>query len=69
MKILLVDDHKLIRDALKSYMEDDDEFDIVDEAGNGQEALILLKTIKVDVVMLDISMPVMDGIVCAQEIR
>jgi len=69
MKILLVDDHKLIRDALISYMDDDDEFDVVDEAGNGQEALILLKTIKVDVVMLDISMPVMDGIVCAQEIR
>lgn len=69
MKILLVDDHKLIRDALKSYMDDDDEFEVVDEAENGQEALILLKTIKVDVVMLDISMPVMDGIVCAQEIR
>jgi len=69
MKILLVDDHKLIRDALRSYMEEDDEFEIVDEAENGQEALILLKTIKVDVVMLDISMPVMDGIVCAQEIR
>ena len=69
MKILLVDDHKLIRDALKSYMDDDNEFEIVDEAGNGQEALILLKTLKVDVVMLDISMPVMDGIVCAQEIR
>ena len=69
MKILLVDDHKLIRDALRSYMEGDDEFEIVDEAGNRQEALILLKTIQVDVVMLDISMPVMDGIVCAQEIR
>ena len=69
MKILLVDDHKLIRDALKSYMDDDDEFEVVDEAENGQEALILLKTINVDVVMLDISMPVMDGIVCAQEIR
>ena len=69
MRILLVDDHKLIRDALKLYMEDDDEFEIVEEAGNGQEALILLKTIKVDVAMLDISMPVMDGIVCAQEIR
>lgn len=69
MKILLVDDHKLIRDALNSYFDGDDEFDVVDEAGNGQEALILLKTIKVDVVMLDISMPVMDGIVCAKEIR
>jgi DNA-binding NarL/FixJ family response regulator len=69
MKILLVDDHKLIRDALRSYMAGDDEFEIVDEAENGQEALILLKAIQVDVVMLDISMPVMDGIVCAQEIR
>lgn len=69
MKILLVDDHKLIRDALKSYFDGDDEFDVVEEAGNGQEALILLKTIIVDVVMLDISMPVMDGIACAQEIR
>jgi len=69
MKILLVDDHKLIRDALKSYMEGDKEFEVVDEAENGQEALLLLKTIKVDVVMLDISMPVMDGIACAEEIK
>jgi DNA-binding NarL/FixJ family response regulator len=68
MKILLVDDHKLIRDALNSYMEGDDEFEVVDEASNGQEALILLKSIKVDVVLLDISMPVMDGIACAKEI-
>jgi len=68
MKILLVDDHKLIRDAIRSYMDDDPEFEVVDEAGNGQEALILLKSISVDVVMIDISMPVMDGIECAQEI-
>lgn len=69
MRILLVDDHKLIRDALKTYMDDDDEFNVVGEADNGQEALILLKTLVVDVVMLDISMPVMDGITCAKEIR
>lgn len=68
MKILLVDDHKLIRDALKSYFEDDPDFTIVDEAGNGQEALVLLKEHEVDVVMMDISMPVMDGIECTQHI-
>ena len=68
MKILLVDDHKLIRDALSSYMDGDDEFEVVEEAENGQEALILLKSVQVDVVMLDISMPVMDGIICAQKI-
>ncbi len=69
MKILLVDDHKLIRDALKVYLENDDEFVIVDEAGNGQEALVLLKNLAVDVVMLDINMPVMDGITCAKKIK
>jgi len=68
MKILLVDDHKLIRDALKTYLEDDTEFELVDEAANGQEALIILKENEVDVVMLDISMPVMDGITCAEHI-
>jgi DNA-binding NarL/FixJ family response regulator len=68
MKILLVDDHKLIRDAIKLYMVNDDEFEIVDEAENGQEALILLKSIDVDVVLLDISMPVMGGIECALQI-
>ena len=68
MKILLVDDHKLIRDAIKSYMEDDDEFTIIDEASNGQEALLLLASIEADIVMLDISMPVMDGIECAKKI-
>jgi DNA-binding NarL/FixJ family response regulator len=68
MKLLLVDDHKLIRDAIKLYMVNDDEFEIVDEAENGQEALILLKSIDVDVVLLDISMPVMGGIECALQI-
>ena len=43
MKILLVDDHKLIRDALKSYFEADPDFEVLGEAGNGQEALLFLK--------------------------
>lgn len=69
MRILLVDDHKLIRDAIKTYIENDDEFEVVAEAGNGQEALVLLKSVEVDVVMMDIQMPVMDGITCAKEIK
>lgn len=68
MRILLVDDHKLIRDAISSYVATDPEFEIVAEAGNGQEALVLLKDLNIDVVMLDINMPVMDGISCAKEI-
>ena len=69
MKLLLVDDHKLIRDAIRSYLEGDDEFEIVEEAGNGQEALVLLKSIKVDVVLMDIQMPVMYGIDCTKKIK
>ena len=69
MKLLLVDDHKLIRDAIRSYLEGDDEFEIVEEAGNGQEALVLLKSIKVDVVLMDIQMPVMNGIDCTKKIK
>jgi len=69
MKILLVDDHKLIRDAIRSYLDGDDEFEVVDEAGNGQEALVLLKSIEVDVVLMDIQMPVMNGIDCTKAIK
>ena len=69
MKLLLVDDHKLIRDAIRSYLEGDDEFEIVDEAGNGQEALVLLKSVQVDVVLMDIQMPVMNGIDCTKKIK
>ena len=69
MKILLVDDHKLIRDAIKTYFEGNKEFEVAGEAGNGQEALLLLKDLAVDVVMIDISMPVMDGITCAKKIK
>lgn len=68
MKILLVDDHKLIRDALRSYLDEDPDFDIVAEAENGKDALLVLTEKEADVVMLDISMPVMDGIECAEKI-
>lgn len=68
MKILLVDDHKLIRDAIYSYLEEDAKFDVIGQVGNGQQALDFLAEQSVDVVMMDINMPVMDGVVCTKEI-
>lgn len=68
MKILLVDDHKLIRDAIYSYLDQDGEFDVVGQVGNGQEALDFLDDTKVDVIMMDINMPVMDGVDSTREI-
>lgn len=68
IKILLVDDHKMIRDGLKSYLEDDDQFEIVDEASNGKEAMEKLGQISAEVVLTDIMMPEMDGITLCKEI-
>ncbi len=68
MKILLVDDHRLIRDAIHSYMEGDAEYEVVGEASHGQEAIRTLEETKVDVVLMDINMPIMGGLECTKEI-
>jgi DNA-binding NarL/FixJ family response regulator len=68
MKILLVDDHKLIRDAIHSYLDQDQEFDVIGQVSNGVEAIEFLEGTSVDVVMMDINMPIMDGVDCTREI-
>jgi len=68
MTILLVDDHKLIRDAIHSYLDEDGEFEVVGQVSNGQEALDFLAGQLVDVVLMDINMPVMDGVTSTKEV-
>ena len=67
-KILLVDDHKMIREGIKSFLEENDQIEIVGEAKNGVEALQIYESKEVDVVITDILMPVMDGIELTQKI-
>jgi len=67
--ILLVDDHKIIRDALKFYFVDNPEFEVLDEAGNGVEALKLLDSNTFDIVISDVSMPVMGGIEFMENVK
>lgn len=63
IKIFLVDDHKMIRDGIKFYLDDDERFEIIGEANNGQEALAKISANnKFDVLITDIVMPQMDGI-------
>src|SRR5688572_33010870 len=61
IKVILVDDHKIIRDGIRALLKDDTELTVVGEAGNGQELLQLLETTPADVVLMDMNMPVMDG--------
>ncbi len=68
LRILLVDDHRVIRDGIKSYFEDGDAFEVVAEANDGIEALALLQEHPVDLVLMDINMDNMDGITACKEI-
>jgi DNA-binding NarL/FixJ family response regulator len=62
IKIVLVDDHQMFREGLKFVLEQISEFEIIGAAANGQEYMELLKNTVPDVVIMDIGMPVMDGI-------
>jgi len=62
IKILLVDDHDMFRDGVKLLLSSSDIAEVVGEAKNGKEFLDLVDKVKPDVVLLDISMPEMDGI-------
>lgn len=60
-KLLLVDDHQMFLDGLVEILNQESEIEIVGTAKNGKEALELLKTQKIDVIISDVSMPELDG--------
>ncbi len=68
-KVLIVDDSKLMRLLLKNIVDGMKFFSKIYEAENGREALDLLELNKVDLILLDIEMPVMDGVEALKEIR
>jgi len=65
--IIIVDDHALFRNGLKLLLNSFEKFKVVAEASNGKEFLDSLQIMPVDIVLLDIEMPEMDGITAAQE--
>lgn len=67
IKIILVDDHQLFRNGLKILLDGLEGFEVVAEAGNGEEFLRIYKDCPADVVLMDISMPVMDGITATRK--
>jgi len=62
VKIMLVDDHSLVRDGIKALLEEEPNFKVAYEASNGQEALDMIEGIEPDLFIIDIRMPEMNGI-------
>ena len=69
IKILLVDDNAVVRRALRLSIESQTDWEIAGEAENGQVAVDLVQQSSPDVIILDLSMPVMNGLDAAQKIR
>ncbi len=69
IRILLAEDQVMVRQGLKMMIESDEEMKVTGEAGNGKEAVLLCEKQTFDIVILDIHMPVMDGIEAAKTIH
>ncbi|MBW3541355.1 MAG: response regulator [Planctomycetes bacterium] len=67
--VLLVDDHAILRKGLKGLLEDQPDIEVVGEAADGGEAVALARTLAPDVVIMDINMPVMNGIEATRAIK
>jgi len=69
IRILIVDDHSVVRQGLRMFLSLDPELEVIDEAVDGAEAVKKAKESKTDVVLMDLLMPVMDGITAIGIIR
>lgn len=69
IRILIADDHGVVREGLRMFLRLDPEMDVVAEAADGAEALRLAGALQPDVVLMDLIMPVMDGITATRAIR
>lgn len=69
IRIMLVDDHQVVRSGLRAFLSVFDEFSFVGEASNGKEAIKLLNQCKPDVVLMDLIMPEMNGAETTKEIK
>jgi NarL family two-component system response regulator LiaR len=69
IRVLLVDDHSVVREGLRMFLGRDPELEVVGEAADGVEAIHLAQELRPDVVLMDLLMPVMDGITATAAIR
>jgi DNA-binding NarL/FixJ family response regulator len=68
IRVIIVDDHRVIRDGLKMMLDSKNEFEVVGEGADGRDGLKLVRELRPDVALMDISMPNMDGITATHQI-
>jgi len=69
IRVVLCDDHMLFRQGIKKLLELEEDIKIVGEANNGQEMLDILKKTGPDIILMDIGMPLMDGVTAAYKVK
>ncbi len=69
IRILIADDHRIVRDGLRLILESQEEFSFLGEAADGAEAVRLAEELHPDVILMDLRMPEMDGITAIEKIR
>lgn len=68
IRVLIADDHRLFRMGLRQACESTSDFEVVGEAGDGQEAVALAQRCRPDVILMDIQMPILDGVEATRRI-
>lgn len=69
VRVLIADDQELIRESLKIVLSTHDDIEVIATAGDGFEVLDVLKREKIDVILMDIRMPRMDGVFCTKAVK
>lgn len=69
IRVLVVDDHKVVRKGLRTFLAVHDDLELVGEAGNGEEAIEQCAALEPDVVLMDLKMPVMDGPTAIKQLK
>lgn len=69
IRVLIADDHTIVRSGLRLLLEAEPDIDVVGEAGDGEAALELVKTLQPNVVLIDVAMPIIDGMEATRRIR
>ena len=69
IRVLLVDDHTVVRQGLRLVLEREPSIEVVGEAGDGEQALAMAAALKPEIVVMDVSMPVMDGLEATRQLK